>query len=78
MINGGQSIILVGATAALLSTLISITFGALAAYLGGAVDTVIMLVADVVLLSNMTYRRRAQGVLRSPYSAIPSRGSRRR
>jgi len=49
MINGGQSIILVGATAALLSTLISITFGALAAYLGGWVDTIIMLVADVVL-----------------------------
>jgi peptide/nickel transport system permease protein len=49
MINGGQSIILVGATAALLSTLISITFGALAAYLGGYVDTLIMLVADVVL-----------------------------
>jgi peptide/nickel transport system permease protein len=49
MINGGQSIILVGATAALISTLISITFGALAAYLGGYVDTVIMLVADVVL-----------------------------
>jgi peptide/nickel transport system permease protein len=49
MINGGQSIILVGATAALLSTLISITFGALAAYLGGVVDTAIMLVADIVL-----------------------------
>lgn len=49
MINGGQSIILVGVTAALLSTLISITFGALAAYLGGFVDTAIMLVADVVL-----------------------------
>jgi len=49
MVNGGQSIILVGATAALLSTLISITFGALAAYLGGYVDTLIMLVADVVL-----------------------------
>jgi peptide/nickel transport system permease protein len=49
MINGGQSIIIVGATAALLSTLISITFGALAAYLGGYVDSVIMLIADVVL-----------------------------
>ncbi len=49
MINGGQSIIVVGATAALLSTLISITFGALAAYLGGFVDSAIMLVADVVL-----------------------------
>lgn len=49
MINGGQSIILVGAVAALLSTLISITFGALAAYVGGFVDTVVMLLADVVL-----------------------------
>jgi peptide/nickel transport system permease protein len=49
MINGGQSIIIVGAAAALLSTLISITFGALAAYVGGLVDAVIMLVADVVL-----------------------------
>jgi peptide/nickel transport system permease protein len=49
MINGGQSIIVVGAAAALISTLISITFGALAAYLGGVVDAAIMLVADVVL-----------------------------
>src|SRR5207302_1222926 len=49
MINGGQSIILVGAIAALISTLISITFGALAAYLGGVVDSVIMLIADIVL-----------------------------
>ena len=49
MINGGQSIILVGAAAALISTLISISFGALAAYLGGVVDGVIMLIADVVL-----------------------------
>jgi peptide/nickel transport system permease protein len=49
MINGGQSIILVGAAAALISTLISISFGALAAYVGGVVDGVIMLLADVVL-----------------------------
>ncbi len=49
MINGGQSIIIVGATAALISTLISITFGALAGYLGGLVDSAIMLVADIVL-----------------------------
>jgi peptide/nickel transport system permease protein len=49
MINGGQSIILVGAVAALISTFISITFGALAAYVGGAVDNVVMLIADVVL-----------------------------
>jgi peptide/nickel transport system permease protein len=49
MINGGQSIIVVGATAALISTFISIAFGALAGYLGGRVDSVIMLLADVVL-----------------------------
>jgi|SRR5579864_8294072 len=49
MINGGQSIILVGVAAALISTLISISFGALAAYVGGAVDNLIMLIADVVL-----------------------------
>ena len=49
MINGGQSIILVGATAALLSTLIAITFGALAAYTGGSVDSTIMLISDIVL-----------------------------
>jgi peptide/nickel transport system permease protein len=49
MINGGQSIILVGAAAALISTLISISFGALAAYVGGVVDGIIMLIADVVL-----------------------------
>jgi peptide/nickel transport system permease protein len=49
MINGGQSIILVGAVAALISTLIAITFGALAAYIGGAVDGLIMLISDVVL-----------------------------
>ena len=49
MINGGQSIILVGAMAALISTLISITFGALSAYVGGLVDSVIMLISDIVL-----------------------------
>jgi peptide/nickel transport system permease protein len=49
MINGGQSIILVGVMAALFSTLIAITFGALAAYSGGRLDNVIMLVSDIVL-----------------------------
>lgn len=49
MINGGQSIIIVGAMAALFSTLISITFGAIAGYLGGPVDGAIMLVSDLVL-----------------------------
>ncbi len=49
MINGGQSIILVGLMAALISTLIAITFGALAAYSGGQLDNVIMLISDIVL-----------------------------
>jgi peptide/nickel transport system permease protein len=49
MINGGQSIILVGVMAALFSTLIAITFGALAAYSGGQLDNVIMLISDIVL-----------------------------
>jgi peptide/nickel transport system permease protein len=49
MINGGQSIILIGAAAAVFSTLISITFGALAAYVGGWLDSIVMLLADVVL-----------------------------
>src|SRR5919202_4996911 len=49
MINGGQSIILVGASAALISTLISISFGGLAAYVGGGGDGIIMLIAAGVL-----------------------------
>jgi peptide/nickel transport system permease protein len=49
MIDGGQSIILVGAMAALISTLIAITFGALAAYSGGALDSFVMLISDIVL-----------------------------
>jgi len=49
VIAGGQSIILVGFMAAGISTLVSITFGALAAYLGGLVDSVVMMLADIVL-----------------------------
>ena len=49
IVNGGRSIMIVGALAALLSTLIAITFGALAAYLGGAVDSAVMMLTDVVL-----------------------------
>src|SRR5207245_11569675 len=41
MINGGQTIITVGAIAALMSTFISSTFCALAAYVGGLVASVI-------------------------------------
>jgi len=49
VIAGGQTIILVGFVAAAISTLISITFGALAAYVGGFVDSVVMMLADIVL-----------------------------
>src|SRR5215831_12651956 len=49
VIAGGQSIILVGFMAAAISTLISITFGALAAYVGGFVDSVVMMLSDIVL-----------------------------
>lgn len=49
MINGGWSVILVGAVAAALSTVVAVVFGALAAYLGGWVDSVIVSVTDIVL-----------------------------
>jgi peptide/nickel transport system permease protein len=49
IVNGGRSIMVVGVLAAALSTLIAITFGSLAAYLGGPVDSVIMMLTDVVL-----------------------------
>jgi peptide/nickel transport system permease protein len=49
MINGGRSVILVGVLAAAISTTIAIVFGALAAYLGGWVDSMIVSVTDIVL-----------------------------
>ncbi len=49
MLAGGRSIILVGALAAAVSTFIAIVFGALAAYLGGWVDSLIVSVTDIVL-----------------------------
>jgi len=49
VVRGGRSIMLVGLMAAALATLISITFGALAAYLGGWVDAVITMVTDMIL-----------------------------
>jgi peptide/nickel transport system permease protein len=49
MIDGGRGIILVGFVAALISTLIAIAFGALGAYVGGIVDSVIMTLSDIVL-----------------------------
>lgn len=49
VLRGGQTVLIVGAVASALATLISITFGALSAYLGGWVDTIITGLADVVL-----------------------------
>lgn len=48
-LRGGEVVLIVGAVAAAASVLISITFGALSAYAGGWVDTVITGAADIVL-----------------------------
>ncbi len=49
LINGGRDVILVGFLAALISTLIAVIFGAVAAYLGGRVDSIIVTATDIVL-----------------------------
>lgn len=49
MIHGGRDILLVALLAALFSTLIAVTFGSLAATLGGRLDQVILAITDVVL-----------------------------
>jgi peptide/nickel transport system permease protein len=49
IVRGTRSVMVVGALAAAMSTLIAITFGALAALLGGRFDSVILLLTDVVL-----------------------------
>lgn len=49
IVNGGKQLILVSAAAALISTFIAITLGALAALLGGWFDTFIMICTEVVL-----------------------------
>lgn len=49
MVNGGRAVILVGLLAAAISTVIAVTFGALAAYRGGWLDSAIVTVTDVVL-----------------------------
>src|SRR5438876_6195745 len=41
VLRGGETVLIVGAAAAAIVTLIAVTFGALAAYAGGWVDTVI-------------------------------------
>jgi peptide/nickel transport system permease protein len=49
MINGARPVILVGFLAALISTVIAVVFGALAAYIGGKFDSVVVIIADIVL-----------------------------
>jgi peptide/nickel transport system permease protein len=49
VLRGGQTVLIVGAVAAAVSTLIAITFGALAAYAGGWLDGLITGLADIVL-----------------------------
>jgi peptide/nickel transport system permease protein len=49
IIGGGQDVIVVGLVAALFSTLIAVAFGALAAYVGGVFDSIVVQVTDFVL-----------------------------
>jgi peptide/nickel transport system permease protein len=49
MIDGGRSVIFIGFFAAAISTVIAIVLGSLAAYLGGATDSVVVTAADVFL-----------------------------
>lgn len=49
IVHGGQSLILVATLAAIASTFIAVTFGALAALFGGKFDTAVLTITDVVL-----------------------------
>jgi peptide/nickel transport system permease protein len=49
IVHGGQSVLLIAFLAAAMSTLIAVSFGALAAFAGGWVDGVITFVTDVFL-----------------------------
>jgi peptide/nickel transport system permease protein len=49
IVMGGRSLLLVAAGAALLSTAISVIFGALAAMIGGKFDLVVLTITDIVL-----------------------------
>lgn len=49
IVNGGAALILVSSAAALISTLIAITFGALAAMLGGKFESAVLMLTEVVL-----------------------------
>ncbi|CAA9548366.1 MAG: Oligopeptide transport system permease protein OppC [uncultured Thermomicrobiales bacterium] len=49
IVRGGRSIMVVGALAAFMSTMIAVTFGSLAAYLGGWFDSLVLTITDIVL-----------------------------
>lgn len=49
IVKGGRSLLLVATGAAILSTMISVVFGALAAMIGGKFDMVVLTITDVVL-----------------------------
>ena len=49
IVHGGKDVIYVGLVAALLSTFIAVTFGALSGFAGGWVDSVIMMITDIFL-----------------------------
>jgi peptide/nickel transport system permease protein len=49
IVNGGQDVIYVAVVAAIVSTIVAITFGALAGFAGGWVDSVIVAVTDIFL-----------------------------
>ena len=49
VVNGGAGLLIVSTLAALMSTLISVVFGALAGLLGGRFDSVTLMITDVVL-----------------------------
>lgn len=49
IINGGRAVLVVGFLAAILTTVIAVVFGALSAYAGGWIDSLIIGLADVVL-----------------------------
>lgn len=49
IVKGGRSLLLVAAGAAIMSTAISVVFGALAAMIGGKFDVAVLTITDVVL-----------------------------
>ncbi len=49
IVNGGKDVIYAGAIAALISTAIAVTFGSLAGFLGGWVDSIVVAITDIFL-----------------------------